>query len=115
MKWIPLTDKLQLEAIMLASEEHKVVLFKHSTRCGISKLVLNRFENDIKTMKSIENVQFYFLDLIAYREISNRVASAFSVPHESPQLIILENGKVTFHTSHADISAAILEVEHDIG
>lgn len=107
MEWNQLRDRLEIEELLLASENQKVVIFKHSTRCGISSMVLRRFEKEVASLKS-DNVSFYFLDLIAHRETSNAIASTLAVNHESPQLIIIENRKVTHHSSHAEISTDIL-------
>ena len=103
--WIPLTDMHQLEEIN--TSENPVIIFKHSTRCGISTMVLRKFERNFK----IENNQLkmYFLDLIAYRSISNKIANDYDVRHESPQLLLIKNGKAIEHNSHSGIHTIALE------
>ena len=54
-------------------------------------------------------VDAYFLDLIAHRDISNEIASRFGVYHESPQLILIKNGKAVYNVSHSDIDAEALK------
>ena len=100
--WHALTESKQLEEIEQESKEQPVVIFKHSTRCGISRMVLNNFEKSYDLPKDRE-VKLYFLDLLANRDISNEVASRFGVRHESPQMIILKDGKVVHHASHHSI------------
>ncbi|NJB82356.1 bacillithiol system redox-active protein YtxJ [Wenyingzhuangia aestuarii] len=98
VKWNELTTVAQLEEVVAASKENKVVIFKHSTRCSISASVLNKFEKQIG-----EGYTLYFLDLIAHRDISAAIADKFKVVHQSPQAIFLENGKVTQQDSHYGI------------
>ena len=107
--WIPLTDTVQLNEIVELSNDKLVVVFKHSTRCGISSGVLSKFEK--LTDSSLETVAFYYLDLLKYRSLSNEIAQTFNVYHQSPQAIFLKNGVVVNHASHYDIiSKAINEI-----
>ncbi|WP_294234557.1 monothiol bacilliredoxin BrxC family protein, partial [uncultured Chryseobacterium sp.] len=46
----------------------------------------------------------YYLDLLAYRPLSNRIADDLGVTHQSPQLIVIENGKAVNNASHQNIS-----------
>ena len=89
--WHPLTRMEQLDEIKKESEEKTVVIFKHSTRCGISRMVLRNFEGDFGDT-SEENLKLYFLDLLSNREISNEIASRFGVQHESPQMLVIKGG-----------------------
>lgn len=83
-----------------------VVLFKHSTRCSISRFVLKNFENTVTIPE--DEMDFYFLDLIEYRSVSNEIAERFKVIHQSPQLIILKKGEAVYDASHESIDAEIL-------
>lgn len=102
--WHPLTEKEQLDELKSESKNKTVVIFKHSTRCGISRMVLNNFEREID-LDAKDDYKLYFLDLLANREISNEVANQFGVYHESPQMLIINDGKVVHHASHQSISA----------
>jgi bacillithiol system protein YtxJ len=99
MNWIALTDESQLEQIKEQSKQHPVVIFKHSTRCSISAMAKNRLDK----AASPESVLFYYLDLIQYRPISNKVADDFHVHHQSPQVLIIKNGECTYEESHNGI------------
>lgn len=105
--WHRLESLEQIETIKTESFERPVLIYKHSTRCGISSMVLDRMER--AWTKDLENLKVYYLDLIAYREVSNEVANTFEVYHESPQVILVQNGKATFDTSHTMISPAAIE------
>lgn len=106
--WHALTEDRQLEKIETDSQEKTIAIFKHSTRCGISKMVLNNFERnyDLHDEKGLE---LYYLDLIANRNLSNKVAEKFNVRHESPQLIVIKNGEVVHHASHQSIEVESLK------
>ncbi len=100
--WKRLNDENDLEEAIEKSKENKVVIFKHSTRCIISKTVLKNFENEVKN--SDKKVDLYFLDLLANRGLSNKIAERFDVTHQSPQILILENGVSVKDASHQAIS-----------
>ncbi len=100
MNWIELTAPQQLTTIKEHSKQKPQVIFKHSTRCSISSVAKNRLEKSTVT----DGVDFYFLDLIKYRDISNQIATDFSVYHESPQILLIKNGECLYDESHSGIS-----------
>ena len=99
--WRKLESEKDLETAVQKSFQSKVLIFKHSTRCFISKTVLKSFEKQIATLD--KNYTFYFLDLLENRALSNEIETRFDVVHQSPQLIVLENGKATHNASHQSI------------
>lgn len=101
MHWIALEHCEQLKEIKAKSTEKKIVIFKHSTRCFISKMVKSKFEAKVSNSKA--ETEFYHLDLISYRTISNEIESTFNVVHQSPQVLVIKNGVVEAHASHYDI------------
>ncbi|MDD2819799.1 MAG: bacillithiol system redox-active protein YtxJ [Flavobacterium sp.] len=102
INWNKLTDLGQLNEIIAMSNEKPVAIFKHSTRCSVSRMALKQFENEFN---SSDKVTPYFLDLIAHRDISNEIAHRFGVTHQSPQLILIKEGKAIYNVSHSDIDA----------
>jgi bacillithiol system protein YtxJ len=102
INWNELTDLGQLNEIIAGSNEKPVAIFKHSTRCSVSRMALKQFENEFN---SSDKVTPYFLDLIAHRDISNEIATRFGVTHQSPQLILIKEGKAIYNVSHSDIDA----------
>ena len=100
MNWIPLTEEQQLAQITEQSKQQPVVIFKHSTRCSISSMAKSRLDRE----QAPDGAAFYYLDLIKYRGLSNKIASDFHVHHESPQILIIKNGECTYDESHNGIS-----------
>ena len=100
MKWIPLHTETQLTEIMEKSAEIPQVIFKYSSRCSLSDLVRDRLERNSK----LPQMEFYFLDLIAHRALSDMVARTFKVHHESPQVLVIRNGECIYDESHLGIS-----------
>lgn len=99
--WRKIESDKDLNSAVEQSSRQKVLIFKHSTRCFISKTILKSFEKQMQN--SEKDYAYYFLDLIAHRNISNAIETRFDVVHQSPQLIVLENGKATFNASHQNI------------
>lgn len=102
MKWNELNNLQQLGQLLKDSHDKKVIIFKHSTRCSISRAALDRLERHWK-QEELGEVQPYFLDLISYREISNQIQDVLNVDHESPQLILISKGAAVYHRSHFEI------------
>ncbi|PQJ11156.1 bacillithiol system redox-active protein YtxJ [Flavipsychrobacter stenotrophus] len=100
MNWIELTDEQQLQQINELSAKEPVIIFKHSTRCSISSMAKSRLERE----KAPDNASFYYLDLIKYRNISNKIAEDYSVHHESPQVLLIKNGECVYEETHNGIS-----------
>lgn len=98
--WVELVDIATLNEI--EQSELPVLIFKHSTRCGISSMVWRRFKQDYAFSQN--EVTFYYLDLLRYRTISNEIAARYDVVHESPQLIVLNRREVIAHASHSAIN-----------
>jgi len=104
--WKAFTDINQFADIEERSKERPVVIFKHSTSCGISAGAKHRLESDWPDIEG--DLEFYYLDLLAYRPISNEIANRYGVRHESPQIIVIKDGKAIYNTSHHRISVGDL-------
>lgn len=100
MHWIHLTDEEQLKQIISKSQLRPQVIFKHSTRCSISAVALQRMQK----VSQPSDIDFYFLDLLAYRNLSNLIATTFKVHHESPQVLLIRDGECVYEESHLAIS-----------
>jgi bacillithiol system protein YtxJ len=99
MNWIPLINEQQLEEIKINSSNKPQVIFKHSSRCSISSMARNRLDKN----DSPEGIDFYFLDIINHRNISNKIAQDFKVHHESPQVLLINQGECVYDESHSGI------------
>lgn len=100
MNWITISDLAQLDLISQNSFQKSILIFKHSTRCSVSSMILHRLERETTP----ENIEFYFLDLLRHRNISNSIAEKFSVHHESPQVLLIKNGECIYEESHNGIT-----------
>lgn len=102
LPWIPLNAVAQLSFIEEKSKSKTQIVFKHSTRCGISRMVMNQFVSAYDL--DMTNVDLYYLDLLSYREVSNEVGYKFQVMHQSPQILIIKNSVTVAHASHGAIN-----------
>ncbi len=105
--WKPLVSVHQLDEIAEKSNAKTQVIFKHSTTCGISRMVLNTFNGSYDIPEG--TMDLYYLDLHAFREVSNETGYKFQVTHQSPQLLVIRNGVVVAHESHGGINAIDLK------
>jgi len=106
LPWINLNTLSQLSDIDEKSKGKTQVVFKHSTRCGISRMVMNQFADAFNVDS---NLDLYYLDLLSYRDVSNEIGYKFQVMHQSPQLLIIKNGVTVAHASHGAINDLDLE------
>ena len=101
MNWNKLQDNAQLAQIKQESAEQPVLIFKHSTRCSISSTAMSRLERNWSDSAGIKP---YYLDLISFRSMSGQVAEEFGVDHQSPQVLLIQNGECVYDASHFEIS-----------
>lgn len=107
LPWKILNSMDQLSQIAKDSKSKPVAIYKHSTTCGISGMVLRGLQSQYDIEASA--LDFYYLDLKAYRQISNEVAARFQVWHESPQIILIKNGTAVYNASHSAVNAHALK------
>lgn len=99
MNWTALTTIEGIDLIKNQSTTAPQVIFKHSTTCPISTTAKDRLER----VEAPSNIVFYYLDLLAYRDVSNKVAEVFNVRHESPQVLLIKDGVCIYDESHIAI------------
>lgn len=110
MKWLPLIAEQQLmdvDSLSHNADVKGVLILKHSTRCSISSAALGRLERTWKL--SEKEVPTYFLDLLSYRSVSSAIEQHYGISHESPQVLIIKNGKCIYTASHSGISTSDIE------
>ena len=100
MNWREFTTEEALEEIKTRSAEKPQVIFKHSTKCSISSMAKSRLER----ATAPEGVEFNYLDLIAHRNVSSKIAEVFDVEHASPQVLIIKDGACIYDESHNAIN-----------
>ena len=101
--WLPLTESEQLQSIVQESHEHPVLIFKHSTTCPISAAAKAKVERQWPDASLPADATIYYLDLLKHRPISGQIASELDVEHQSPQLLLVQDGQVRYHASHMGI------------
>ena len=106
MNWKNLTPEI-LGQLISGTFPNTAVIFKHSTRCSVSMMAKRHFERGFGYDE--EKITPFYLDLLNYRDLSNKIAQAFDVQHQSPQILVIKNGKCVYHASHSEIDAANLE------
>ncbi|GAB3232084.1 bacillithiol system redox-active protein YtxJ [Hymenobacter seoulensis] len=110
--WQPLTQSEQLTDIVRESFEQPVLIFKHSTTCSISAAAKSKIERQWDDA-SLSGTKVYYLDLLRFRPISNEIAEKFGIRHESPQLLLIQNGECNYDASH--MSIRLNEIKEVIG
>lgn len=105
MDWISLEAESQLKDIIENSTKKPQLIFKHSTRCSVSSMAKSRL-----TKKDLhEGVDFYYLDLLKHRDISNKITADFGIEHKSPQVLLIKDGKCVYTESHSGITMDEIE------
>ena len=105
--WTNLTNPSQLSDILAISETKPVLIFKHSTRCSISSMALDRLNRKWKAENS-DKISPYFLDLLSFREISNQIASDFKIEHQSPQVLLISKGTCVYDAAQNAIDLGLI-------
>lgn len=100
MNWINLTEENQLQELIVQSNINPQAIFKHSTRCNVSSIALQR----LKGSKEKAAVDMYYLDLLKYRSLSDKVTEVFKEHHQSPQVLLIKNGECVYTESHLGIT-----------
>ena len=102
LSWTPLISVEEINTIKEISKNQSVLIFKHSTSCGISRMVMKQFES----LFNEENKQLkvYYLDLLNFREVSSKLSEIFQVIHQSPQLLVIKNKISVYNESHYEIT-----------
>jgi bacillithiol system protein YtxJ len=91
-------DRATLDNLLTDSSRKPVIVFKHSNACSISA----RAYREMEQLGERVNI----LEVQSAREISRELANLTGVRHETPQVIILRDGKAVWNASHFDVKAA---------
>ena len=106
INWVHIDSIEKLDEMLAIALEKPVMLFKHSTRCSISIMALNGLEQNWELRE--DDITPCFIDLLKYREVSNKIEEKTGVLHQSPQAIVLKNGEVVHQASHNGIKANLI-------
>ena len=102
LSWTPLISIEEINNIKEISKIQSILIFKHSTRCGISRMVMKQFESLFN--EENKHLKVYYLDLLNFRKVSSKLSEAFQVIHQSPQLLVVKNGISVYNESHYEIT-----------
>ena len=102
LSWTPLISVEEINTIKEISKNQSILIFKHSTRCGISRMVMKQFESLFN--EENKHLKVYYLDLLNFREVSSKLSEVFQVIHQSPQLLVIKNGISVYNESHYEIT-----------
>lgn len=91
----------QWPELIQLSRTKPIIIFKHSTRCSISGMVYNRLNSAVD---QTGEATWIYLDLLKHRDISNLIETETQIEHESPQIIVIWQGKPVYHASHTAIT-----------
>ena len=107
LPWVNIESVDQLKEAILSGTKKPKLFFKHSTRCSISSMALNSFENQWSSEDEL--CALYFIDLLLHRDVSNTLAEMTGITHQSPQVILIQNRDILYDESHSGISARQIE------
>lgn len=107
LNWIPLKSIDQLMDIVKTTHDKPILLFKHSTRCSISAMAKSSLERNWSTGADLCDT--YLLDLLAHRDVSDKISEITGLRHESPQAIVLKGDEIIYDDSHSGIDARRIE------
>ena len=95
--FLKIDNRETLDKLITDSKNKPVVIFKHSNSCGISSRAY-------REMEKLEN-PVNLLEVQSAREVSRDLADLTGVRHETPQVIVLKDGKAVWNASHFDVKA----------
>ena len=96
-RFFEIDDRAALESLITDSKQKPVIVFKHSNACSISSRAYREME------KVQADVNILVVQLA--REISRELANLTGVRHETPQVIVLRDGKAVWNASHFEVQA----------
>jgi len=103
-----ISEVASLDDLLQRSTEHPVWIFKHSLTCGISAGARRRYE-EFAAGRNGNEAEFTLIEVQNARPLSQAVAAATGVRHQSPQAILLRDGTAVWNGSHGGIRAEALE------
>jgi thioredoxin 1 len=104
---VPLVDVQALDAAIAESRERPVLLFKHSRYCGVSCEALDELQTHIES--ATPGVAYKMITVQTHRPVSDAAAARLGLRHETPQAILIRDGKVVWNASHFRITATQLD------
>lgn len=104
--WISVTEKEDFYTLLENSTERPQIIFKDSLTCGISAHAKHKLQSGFGLIEG--KADFHYLDLLAFRPVSNLISQELQVTHQSPQIILVKDKRVVYTTSHHAIDPAVI-------
>jgi bacillithiol system protein YtxJ len=101
--WQKISQASQVDSIIESSSERPQLIYKHSHRCSVCFVAKGDLEQSSEDI--LEHADMHFVNVVNNREASDYIASELDVRHESPQVILVDQGEVVWHASHGSIEA----------
>lgn len=105
-QWYVPESPVEIDQLFNSENNELVILYKHSYRCSVCNFSKSRVEANIEEQS--QKARFVFIDVIKNRSVSDRIAELSGISHQSPQLLIVQNGRVIQHASHGEISSDMI-------
>jgi len=107
MPFTHLSDTTELEAAIAESCERPVLLFKHSRTCGISCEALDELRAHLED--GVLRAAYKMITVQSHRGLAAEAATRLGVRHETPQAILLRDGRAVWNASHFRITKKQLD------
>lgn len=101
--WHTIKERDEVESVIQASFQKPQLVYKHSHRCGTCLFAKSDLESEAEALE--EKADLNFVNVISQRKVSNTLAQITGIDHESPQVLVLDDGSVRWHGSHGKVSA----------
>jgi bacillithiol system protein YtxJ len=109
MNWINIENSQEIDNILEQSKQIPCLIFKHSTRCHMSEMSKYIIENEWNLEEN--QLKAYCLDILKYKDLAIKIAEQFNEHHQSPQVLLIQNGECFYEESHLSISYEEIEEE----
>lgn len=101
--WNTISDPSETQTLVEKSKNRPQLIYKHSNQCSVSFIAKEGLDSSTEELNQIADL--YIIDVIRQRNISNAIATLLKIRHESPQALLLTDGKVVWKGSHWDVNA----------
>ena len=100
----PISGIDELERMLAESRTRPLLLFKHSYTCGVSAEALDEVYAHIE--EQARGVRYAMVTVQTHRDVSNAIAERLGIRHETPQAILVRNGRAVWNASHFRVTAS---------
>ncbi len=99
----PVRDVAHLEALVAASSDRPLLLYKHSRSCGTSHEALDELQAHLA--EAPRDATYAIVTVQGQRDLSDAITECFQLRHETPQAILVRDGQMVWSASHFRVTA----------